>query len=73
MGGDCDEEAGSACVPVNPYGGKPDRHLEGRVRNVDELVSERIIFIFGSRMPIGCLYSSPYLWKLLRKIGRAHV
>ena len=27
--------------PVNPYGGKPDHrsHLEGRVRNVDELVS----------------------------------
>jgi hypothetical protein len=27
--------------PVNPYGGKPDQrsHLEGRVRNVDELVS----------------------------------
>lgn len=34
--------------PVNPYGGKPDArsHLEGRVRNVTELVSTHLYSLF---------------------------
>jgi hypothetical protein len=48
--------------PVNPYGGKPDQRslLEGRVRNVDELVCHRFFVSISLRMLIGLFipYSS---------------
>jgi hypothetical protein len=42
-------------VHVNSYGGKTGQrsHLEGRVRNVDELVSCRNFLLIGPRMLIG--------------------